>query len=294
VSSRRTVILIVALVVGALSAFMIFQYVGSIEEQAQGGTQVVPVVIAKADIPKGTQSDGAIDAGVIGAGDRRQADLPGNVITRVEDIKGQVATIDIAPGTIITSAMFASAADLTDSNSNVLDEGMVAVTVSADQVKSVAGLIKPGDYVNVMVTGNCVLGSDGKVGLGQDTSTGGSDTGAAPESGANPTSTQCVGQLFQKTRILAIGRSFGSPVAAAPADPAAAPTTTEAPTSDMITFEVPAPQSQYLAAATSIYLALVRPDYQVVPMDPASFPLPLFGAAGQTPYGGDPEAEGEG
>lgn len=293
VSSRRTVILIIALLVGALSAFLIFQYVGSIEEQAQGGTQVVTVVVARSDIAKGAAADAAIDAGAIGTGERRQVDLPANVITRVEDIRGQVAVIDIAPGTIITSAMFASQADLTDSNSNVLSEGMVAVTVSADQVKSVAGLIKPGDYVNVMVEGDCVLGEGGSIGLGQGTASEGGDGSATPEAPGGG-GTRCVGQLFQKTRILAIGRSLGTPVAAPDPATGAAPPTTEAPSSDMITFEVPAEQAQYLAAATSIYLALVRPDYEPVPMDPASFPLPLFGAAGETPYGSDPEADGEG
>ena len=300
-SSRRTFILVGALAVGAVAALLIFQYVGSIEEKAQGDSQVVAVVIAKGDIAKGTEANGLIDGGVIGMGDRRRADVPQNVITRVEDIKGQLSALDLAPGTIITSSMFASSIDLTDSNSSVLSEGMVAVTVSADQVKSVAGLVKPGDYVNVMVSGKCVLGADGKPTLGEaDGASGGGDT-PAPATGtgapANPTSTSCVGQLFQKARILAIGRSFGTPVAAAaPADPAAAPTTTEAPTSDMITFEVPAEQSQYVAAAGQgmIYLALVRPDYKPVPINPAMFPLPLFGAAGFTPYGGDPEAEGAG
>jgi Flp pilus assembly protein CpaB len=297
VSSRRTLILIGALVVGAIAALLIFQYVGSIEDKAQGDAQLVPIVIAAGDIAKGQESNGLIDGGLISVGERRRADLPANAVARVEDIRGQIAALDIAPGTIITSAMFASNADLTDSNSSILREGMVAVTVSTDQVRSVAGLVKPGDYVNIMVSGSCVLGADGKPALGGAEGSSAEGEAAAPLPGTNnATATQCIGQLFQKARILAIGRSFGSPVAAAPADPAIAPSTTEAPTSDMITFEVPADQAQYVAAAGQglMYFALVRPDYVPVPINPALFPLPLAGAAGLTPYGGDPEAQGDG
>lgn len=294
-SSRRTLILIGALVVGAIAALLIFNYVGSIEEKAQGDAQLVSVVIAAGDVKKGSEANGVIDGGLITIGERRRVDLPANAVARVEDIRGQVATLDIAPGTIITASMFASAVDLTDSNSSILRDGMVAVTVSTDQVRSVAGLVKPGDYVNIMVSGNCVLASDGKPALaGEEGAT--PTEGASAPAGSNATATGCVGQLFQKARILAIGRSFGTPVAAAPADPNVAPTTTEAPTSDMITFEVPAEQAQYIAAAGQgmMYLALLRPDYKVAPMNPALFPLPLAGSAGLTPYGGDPETQGEG
>ena len=46
-STRRTLILVGALVVGAVAALLIFRYVGGIEERAQGETQMVSVVIAK-------------------------------------------------------------------------------------------------------------------------------------------------------------------------------------------------------------------------------------------------------
>jgi len=293
VSSRRTLILIGALVIGAIAALLIFQYVGGIEDKAQGDAQLVPIVIAAGDVKKGQESNGLIDGGLIAVGERRRADLPANAVARVEDIRGQIAALDIAPGTIVTSAMFAATADLTDSNSSILRDGMVAVTVSTDQVRSVAGLVKPGDYVNIMVNGSCVDGPEG-LSLGGAVASGG---GEAPAPGvAAPTGVQCVALLYQKARILAIGRSFGSPVAVAPVDPSVAPTTTEAPTSDMITFEVPADQAQYVAAAGQglMYFALVRPDYAPTPIDPARFPLPLPGALGFTPYGGDPETQGDG
>src|SRR4029077_7218144 len=78
VSSRRTLILIGALVAGAVAALLIFQYVGGIEEKAQGDAQMVDVVIAKAPITKGAAANDLIAAQAIDIGQRRQVDLPAN------------------------------------------------------------------------------------------------------------------------------------------------------------------------------------------------------------------------
>ena len=43
-SSRRTLILIAAIVVGALAAFAIFNYVGGLEDKAYENAQRVPVI----------------------------------------------------------------------------------------------------------------------------------------------------------------------------------------------------------------------------------------------------------
>ena len=122
----------------------------------------VSVVIAKAQIPRGADANALIDSGQIAIGSRRRIDVPANAVTRVEDIRGQLAALDLTAGTIISTPMFVSNTQLSDSTASVLREGMVAVTISADQVHGVAGLITQGDYVNMVVTGKCVT-TDGKV-----------------------------------------------------------------------------------------------------------------------------------
>ena len=276
--SRRTLILIGALAVGALAALLIFQYVGGIEEKAQSDAQMVTVVIAKAPIAKGSDAATLLASGAVGTGDRRLAELPSNTIKRVEEIKGQMAQIDIQPGTIITSSMFAADAAMSNGSvSTALKAGMVAVTTSTDQVKSVAGLVTQGDYVNLSISGNCT-GSGNSYEF----------TGTAAGSGTN---VQCLASVFQKVRILAIGRSLGSSVAAPSADPAAPPTTA-APSSDLITFEVPqaAAQTIQLAGPGTLYMTLVRRDYVPAPL-PITPYIPVDGVSGKTPYGGDPETK---
>lgn len=298
-SSRRTLILIGALVAGAIAALLIFQYVGGIEEKAQGDAQMVNVVIVKAPVTKGAAANDLIATQAIDIGQRRQVDLPANRITRPEEIKGQIAQIDLEPGMVVTSSMFQSDAALTNSVSTALKPGMVAVTTSTDQVKAVAGLITQGDYVNLTVVASCALDGAGKTTLTAGSGTGGgSDTGAAAGGAAGATPTvSCAASLYQKVRILGIGRSLGTGVSTPVATPgdSTAPATTIAPTSDLITFEVPQEAAQViqLAGPGSLYLTLVRKDYQPHPL-PATPYLPTLGANGETPYGVDPETQTEG
>ena len=59
----------------------------------------------------------------------------------MDEVKSQIAQLDIAPGTVITGAMFDSDAAISETVSNALRDGMVATTVSVDQVHAVAGLV---------------------------------------------------------------------------------------------------------------------------------------------------------
>jgi Flp pilus assembly protein CpaB len=217
-------------------------------------------------------------------------DLPANRVARPEEIKGQIAQLDIEPGTVITSSMFQSDAALTNSVSTALKPGMVAVTISSDQTKSVAGLITQGDYVNLTLVGDCTMGSDGKLqvtsGGAAVTDTSGGATGAAA------LTIPCAAPIYQKVRILGIGRSLGTGVSTPVATPGeAAPPTTVAPTSDLITFEVPPEAAQVISSVNgNIYMTLVRKDYvpHEIPITPYAV-SPTPGAL--TPYGGDPEAQ---
>lgn len=271
-SSRRTLILVGAIVIGAIAALLILRYVGSIEDKANRDNQLVPVVVATGDIAKGEEADAAILTKRLDIGNRRKVDLPVNAVTRLDDIKGQRATIDLAAGEIITLSKFAGIND-SSSRANALSPGNVAVTVALDSTRAVAGLIQPGDYVNILVD----AAVPNRV----------SETGAVSDDPNRPIGTTYV---FQKVKVLAVGSNLGGPASM----PAGDTTGTTAPpaTSDQITFEVP-PEAATVIAATAqknLRLVLVRPDYQPRPIpailiDPFQ---PLPGEQGRTPYEGVP------
>ena len=276
-SSRRTLILVGAIVVGAIAALLILRYVGSIEDRANSENQLIPVVVAAGDIQQGEEADALIEEQRISIGQRRRADLPANTVTRVEDVKGQTAAIDLAAGEVITTSKFSGSGALSNSKSNVLEQGNVALTVTVDQQRGVAGLVQPGDFVNIMMNTKPV-------------STTGEGEAAEGEPEVNPEDIPGSVYVYQKVKVLAIGRNIGSTAAAAPSG--GATPTTQAEASDLVTLQVPPEAAPVLAAAAEqgVRLTLVRPDYQPRPI-PNVFLEPeqiLPGELGQTPYDGAP------
>ena len=264
-SSRRTLILVGAIAVGAIAALLIVNYVGSVQDKANTASQLVPVVVVKGTgVKKGESADTAIAEKRIDIDERRQQDLPANVVTRIEDIKGQTAGIDLSAGEVVTTAQFGGNADLGSSKSSALDPGQVAITASVPAGNASGGLIQPGDFVNILVV----------------------------KKGADANTPTAVTTLYQKVKVLALGTNLGT-AAAAPGD-AATPTTAPA-ASDLVTFAVPLEAAQLISAVVnggdtseSLGLVLVRPDYQPKPTPSSANAGVPPGELGFTPYDGQP------
>ena len=262
--------------IGGLAAFLTLNYVSGVESDTAQENQLVEVLVASAPIPKGASADEAIATGAVSAGMRRRADLPANVVTRDAEISGQVAAVDLGGGEIITSTMFVADNALSGSKGTSLDKGNVAVTINVDGAAGVAGLIQPGDSINIMAR-----------------------TSAAGEGLSNPSQELSAEgwQLsspyvysFQDVKVLAVGTNLGEPVVATPgvegeAAPAAAP-------SGLITVQLPADKAILLASVkdSELYLTLNRPDYEPTPQ-PFFNQLPFFpGELGESPYPEQPAA----
>jgi pilus assembly protein CpaB len=272
VSSRRTLILIGALVIGGLAAFLTLNYVQGVENENAEQNQLVDVLVAKGPVPKGTSADDALAVKQIDVAKRRRADLPATAVRRDAEIVGQVASVDLSGGEIITTNMFVADSDLSGSKSTSLDKGNVAITISVDQAAGVAGLIQPGDSINILAS---VSGEDGDGGLKSDLQ--------APGNGGFRVSSPAV-YAFQDVKVLAVGQSLGEPVAAPAADEAAAAAPQEF--SGLITVQLPPEEAVLLAGirTASLYLTLNRPDYEPVPVPFFNWVPGLTGESGESPY----------
>ena len=263
--------------IGGLAAFLTLNYVKGVESDSAQENQLVEVLVVSAPIPKGSSADEALATSAISLGSRRRADLPANVVTRDAEISGQVAAVDLGGGEIITSMMFVADDALSGSKGTSLDKGNVAVTISADGAAGVAGLIQPGDSINIMAQAKVSV--DGEptdaTGIGRP-ATGGEWTLPAPYV-----------YSFQDVKVLAVGTNLGEPVAATPAvEGEAAPVAPAAPSSGLITVQLPPDQAIILVGVkdSGLYLTLNRPDYEPIPM-PFFFTLPAFsGELGVSPY----------
>lgn len=273
-SSRRTLILIGAIVIGGLAAFLTLNYVRGIENENAEQNQLVDVLVAKGPIPKGASADEAVAADMIAVDQRRRADLPATAVRRNAEIAGQVAAVELNGGEIITTSMFVADDDLSGSKGTSLDKGNVAITISVDEAAGVAGLVQPGDSINILAEVNKEEDSDA--------------AGLATEGGWG-LSTPSV-YAFQDVKVLAVGQTLGEPVAAAEGEESTGPA---GGGSGLITVQLPPDQAALLAGVrtANLYLTLNRPDYEPVPVPFEPIVPNLPGEQGISPY---PESSDEG
>ncbi|OWY63178.1 Flp pilus assembly protein CpaB [cyanobacterium TDX16] len=274
-------ILIAAIAVGLLAAFLVFNYVQGAEDRAQGDAQRVDVFVVRDQIPRGVSGNEAQEQNLIERDQIPREFLPPTAITSLDQIDGKVALNNLAPNQVLVDGMFVDAADAQVGFSELLDDDRTAITISVDQVRGVAGLLVPGDEVNIMLT------------------QGG---GTFEEDSVAERLPLNARFLYQKVRILAVGTT----AAAQPgenltegADGEAAAPAEEIGDTGLITFSVPVEAAQYIASVTpeSIYLTLVPESYEPTPLPPLGIEelteLPGEAGAQLTPYGPDGEPADE-
>jgi Flp pilus assembly protein CpaB len=285
VSQRRTLILIAAIAIGALASFLVWNYVGNIQNQAYSDAERVKVFLVKEPIPRGTSGNVA-QASIVEESIPRKF-KPANAIVSLDDIAGRVARGDLVANQVVVADMFVEAGDpeavlsFADNIGKIQNKDQTTYTLNVDTTRGVAGLVVPGDYVNIMVLKFAEV------------------TKGAPQEGGDGTEggTETVGDiqarvLYQKVQVLAVDYlTVGDSNAAAAAVPegeTAAPTA--AVQKGLITFIVPVEASQILASIPpeNIYLSLVSKDYVPKPtgeIDIAT--LPSDDPQIMTPYGPD-------
>ncbi len=148
--SRRTLIVVVAVVLAALAASATFVYVRGIEDRAFQGAELVEVFVVTKDIPKGLPGEQAANEFVKATKVPRNF-RPGSALTALDPLAGKVALGPLSANTILVEGQFVDPRQAQITFSQKIDAGKVAVTVSVDQVRGVAGLLVPGDRVNILV-----------------------------------------------------------------------------------------------------------------------------------------------
>lgn len=309
--SRRTLITIAAIAVGAFAVFLIYGYTTSVKDEAFGEAERIKVFTVQQPVVKGTYGEEANQGALIVEDEIPKRFWPENAIRSFDDIAGKVAVGDLAVNQIVTTDMFAEPSTVQSTFSDRLekinDDQQVAITIQIDQVRGVAGLLQPGDFVNIMATNLCPLGSvDGTDGFGEDGSGTGAEEneGAGSEEEAAPSGSGCESPVFlreqaryiyQKVQILAIDQTpvqlpGDAQAAAAEGAEGAAPTVS----SGLITLIVPAEAAQVVASIdpSRFYLTLVSRDYIPEPQEGVDWtqPLPAEDPSKLTPYG--PEGPG--
>lgn len=279
--SRRILVLVASMAVGAIATLLMFGYVNGVKSKSDRDSRAVTVLVARGVIEAGTPAELAVSNNQITRASRRRADLPADYVTRSEDVKGQLAAINLQPGEVITQSKFVTERDATVSRAGNIDPGNVAVAVPADLVHGVAGIVQPGDLVNIMVPPSA-----------------NSDSAPGESGGGSVAVNQNLVTLYQNVKVLSIGQNMGSAVQARRADGTPATSTPEQTAAlNVIVFQVPPEAATVIGAFTdsgsTVYLTLNRRDNVPVTIPVVTGEQLTPGVNGGTPYPEGAEAGGQ-
>jgi len=195
---RQQLFLIGGVGLGLLAVFMIIMYLNQqskiAKEQAKQQYEAIlknstPVLIAKKDIPAGT---------AINAEDLAPANVPNKyvqpqAVTSMDRISGMLTVAPISKGEQISLSKLSFTPQRTKGLADVTPVGKRAITIPVDNISSLAGMLKPGDYVDILAMIPIpVQTADGK-----------------------QSAQLVVAPLFQNVQVLAVGRETGAPVKSA-------------------------------------------------------------------------------
>lgn len=294
-NSRRTVILIVAVVIGAVAAVGLLSYVRSAETTADEAAAPVEMWVVKQPIPKGTAIETAIDQGLIAKEQTAQKYRPATaVVDPAAELGGLVAITDLPVDLPVLTGTFASPNVVNTGITDRLEErGLVTVTFTVDQSRGAAYLIEPGDFVNVLVERDWdtpFFEEDPPIDVTPQ---------AVADLAANLEENDAIRPIltdlypvesrvvYQKAEVLAVGASLSPDLGEQAAEDTAAAQANQG----LITLAVPPEAVQVIldVGRDNIYLSLVPDDYEprpLLPLDPTTQILPGESEGTLTPYDG--------
>ncbi|MCX8007232.1 MAG: Flp pilus assembly protein CpaB [Coriobacteriia bacterium] len=155
---HRGLILAAAVVLGISAALLAAQYLRSASSRLAREAEPVEVLVAVKAAARGASAEELVRSKAIETRAVPRQYVAENAVSSLAAIEGQVLAVDVSAGEQITRAKFAYPSQAGIAYS--IPEGLVAVSIPADDVKCVSGSLKPGDTVMVLATFD--PGPDGK------------------------------------------------------------------------------------------------------------------------------------
>ncbi|MGH1505297.1 MAG: RcpC/CpaB family pilus assembly protein [Acidimicrobiales bacterium] len=287
-NSRRSIILIIAVAVGALAALGVTMYIRDVEDSVWEGKELSSAWIVTQPIEKGTSADLAIQQEMI-----QLVELPAEYVpaTKVTDplveLSGLVAVSQIPANSIIVEGQFVPPAVVTTGVTDRLEDmEMVTVTLQIDQVGGAAYLIEPGDFVNIMV----------KYDIPEPEAAEGEEELPTPQiTGTDRSEIELydldVRYAYQKAEVLVVDKALAADLGDAEDEEAAG----VAGNKGLITLAVPPEVAQELISIgiERLYLSLVPSNYEPYAIEPVDIDERVLAGEDDTRLTPAPESDEE-
>ena len=147
---RRLLAAFAALVLALVGTVVLVAYVRAADARALAGVQAVDVLVVRQPVPEGTPAadlSGFVEVERVpakAAAEGRVADL--------DDLAGQVATVDLQPGEQVLAARFAAPGELPTPGTVAVPAGAQEVSVLLEPQRAVGGRLVAGDTVGVYLS----------------------------------------------------------------------------------------------------------------------------------------------
>ena len=147
---RRLLAATAALVLALVGTVVLVAYVRGADTRALAGVQTVEVLVVQQPVPAGTAATEL--TGLVGVEQvPAKAAVQGRV-TDLDELAGQVATVDLQPGEQLLAARFAGPDDLQAPGTVAVPAGAQEVSVLLEPQRAVGGRLAAGDTVGVFIS----------------------------------------------------------------------------------------------------------------------------------------------
>jgi pilus assembly protein CpaB len=155
--TRRTLLLIAAVIVAAVGTGLVFAYVHGVNDRAIADQSPQKVLVAKSTIAAGTTAADAAKAGALELVDVAKKQVAPGALSDIAPISTQVALAPVFQGQQIVSQMFGAQGS---TSALPIPKDDIAISVQLNDPARVAGFVEPGGNVAIFVTMNPQSGAN--------------------------------------------------------------------------------------------------------------------------------------
>jgi pilus assembly protein CpaB len=135
----------------AAASVLAYTYLTQADARAQDKTELVPALVARSDIPKGTPGATAVGQNLFETKQVPRDVLPDGSMSDTKSLSGLVAGAQIARGQFVVQSSFVAPSQV-NGFSTTIKNGLQAISFSVDQTHGVAGFIQPNDSIDLLYT----------------------------------------------------------------------------------------------------------------------------------------------
>jgi pilus assembly protein CpaB len=147
--TRRSALLIAAVIIAALGTLLVFLYVKNVQDTTYAEQQPVTVLVAKSAVDVGTSGSKAITAGAFEEKVLPTDAVPSDALGDATGVATDVAVVPILPGQVVQQSMFGARAE---TGQLPVEKGKIGLSVQLGDPERVAGFVQPGSRVAVFAT----------------------------------------------------------------------------------------------------------------------------------------------